>query len=55
MKYKKDNYSLVNEKIVKGIIYTVWRCNDKPKKTIMTHEGKTVELDNLKETWRKLK
>jgi hypothetical protein len=55
MEYKNQIYSWVNEREKDGILYTAWRCDDKPDKCLITYEDQIIETTELKKDWEALK
>lgn len=51
MIYKRQNYSWVNEKEKDGVLYQAYRCDDNPKKCIISYEDQIVETTDLKNEW----
>jgi len=58
MIFKKKKYNWVNEKVVDGVLYQCFRCENEPKKTIIISDDKRLkkikEVSKLREEWKKL-
>ena len=56
MKYKKQNYSWVNEKVRNGVLVQIYRCDSQPDKCIKITDKKLkkiMENKELRKEWRK--